>query len=104
MAEGRGQVREGQPTAPGRRISRPRQAEVAKLAGVSQTTVSVVLTDSRRGVAISERTLGVFSFTAMFPTSGEHACRPFVVGAEQQAAELGYEVVLFTGSSFGLRS
>ncbi|MGY3677709.1 LacI family DNA-binding transcriptional regulator [Streptomyces sp. TE33382] len=110
------------------RTSRPRQAEVARLAGVSQATVSLVLGGNKQGISISEETrhkvlaaadslgyvpdpvarrlaaarnnlLGVFSFTAAFPTDVRHSYYPFLVGVEQEAASRGYDLVLFTGSS-----
>ncbi|PRX44938.1 DNA-binding LacI/PurR family transcriptional regulator [Prauserella shujinwangii] len=112
------------------RRGRPRQAEVARLAGVSQTTVSLVLGGNKQGVALHPDTcarvlaaarelgyvpdpaarrlaaarnnlLGVFSFTATFPTAVEHSYYPFLVGVEQEAARHGYDLVLFTGSSSG---
>ncbi|MFC7326827.1 LacI family DNA-binding transcriptional regulator [Marinactinospora rubrisoli] len=112
------------------RRGRPRQAEVARLAGVSQTTVSLVLGGNRQGIALHPDTrarvleaarelgyvpdpaarrlaaarnnlLGVFSFTATFPTAVEHSYYPFLVGVEQEAAAHGYDLVLFTGSSPG---
>ncbi|GAB2895084.1 LacI family DNA-binding transcriptional regulator [Streptomyces mayteni] len=112
------------------RRGRPRQAEVARLAGVSQTTVSLVLGGNKQGIVIQEATrdrvleaartlgyvpdpaarrlaaarnnlLGVFSFTATFPTEVEHSYYRFLVGIEQEAAARGYDLVLFTGSSSG---
>lgn len=115
---------------PRARRGRPRQAEVARLAGVSQTTVSLVLGGNKQGIALHEETrsrvfaaarelgyvpdpaarrlaaarnnlLGVFSFTATFPTAVEHSYYPFLVGVEQEAATRGFDLVLFTGSSSG---
>ncbi|PXY23047.1 transcriptional regulator [Prauserella coralliicola] len=115
------------------RRGRPRQAEVARLAGVSQTTVSVVLGGNKQGIVLHPDTtarvleaarelgyvpdpaarrlaaarnnlLGVFSFTATFPTAVEHSYYPFLVGVEQEAAARGYDLVLFTGSSAGAQS
>ncbi|NGN64537.1 LacI family transcriptional regulator [Streptomyces sp. A7024] len=112
------------------RRGRPRQAEVARLAGVSQTTVSLVLGGNKQGIALHEDTrqrvldaarelgyvpdpaarrlaaarnnlLGVFSFTATFPTAVEHSYYPILVGVEQEAAAQGYDLVLFTASSPG---
>ncbi|XUZ99852.1 LacI family DNA-binding transcriptional regulator [Streptomyces araujoniae] len=112
------------------RRGRPRQAEVARLAGVSQTTVSLVLGGNKQGIALHEETrarvltaarelgyvpdpaarrlaaarnnlLGVFSFTATFPTAVEHSYYPILVGVEQEAAAQGFDLVLFTGSSPG---
>ncbi|MFX4292892.1 LacI family DNA-binding transcriptional regulator [Streptomyces bohaiensis] len=125
--EVRGQAR-GRAATP--RAGRPRQAEVARLAGVSQTTVSLVLGGKADDVAISAQTrrkvlgaaerlgyvpdpaarrlaaarnnlLGVFSFTATFPTDVQHSYYPFLVGVEQEAAAQGFDLVLFTGSSTG---
>ncbi|SFY20998.1 LacI family transcriptional regulator [Streptomyces atratus] len=130
MEEPRKRARPGRAPAPAGRTARPRQAEVARLAGVSQATVSLVLADKRQGPAISEETrqkvleaarslgyvpdpaarrlaaarnnlLGVFSFTATFPTDVQHSYYPFLVGVEREAAERGYDLVLFTGSSTG---
>ncbi|WP_435885435.1 LacI family DNA-binding transcriptional regulator [Streptomyces prunicolor] len=105
---------------------------MARLAGVSQATVSLVLSPKpdAKGRVISEETrrrvleaarslgyvpdpaarrlaaarnnlLGVFSFTATFPTEVQHSYYPFLVGVECEAAALGYDLVLFTGSSSG---
>ncbi|MEU8789577.1 LacI family DNA-binding transcriptional regulator [Streptomyces sp. NPDC048643] len=130
MEEPRKRARPGRAPAPAGRTSRPRQAEVARLAGVSQATVSLVLGGSKQGASISEETrqkvldavrslgyvpdpaasrlaaarnnlLGVFSFTSTFPTDVQHSYYPFLVGVEQEAAARGYDLVLFTGSSSG---
>ncbi|MEU1295170.1 LacI family DNA-binding transcriptional regulator [Streptomyces sp. NPDC005840] len=130
MEEPRKRARPGRAPAPPGRTSRPRQAEVARLAGVSQATVSLVLGAKKQGSAISAETrqkvldaarslgyvpdpaarrlaaarndlLGVFSFTATFPTDVQHSYYPFLVGVEQEAAARGYDLVLFTGSSSG---
>ncbi|GHA10093.1 LacI family transcriptional regulator [Streptomyces tauricus] len=124
--------RRGRTPAATGRTSRPRQAEVARLAGVSQATVSLVLSAKAKaqGSAISDETrqrvldaarslgyvpdpaaqrlaaarnnlLGVYSFTATFPTDVEHSYYPFLVGVEREAAARGYDLVLFTGSSSG---
>lgn len=105
---------------------------MARLAGVSQATVSLVLSarGDGKGPTISDETrqrvldaarslgyvpdpaarrlaaarnnlLGVFSFTATFPTDVQHSYYPFLVGVEQEAAARGYDLVLFTGSSSG---
>ncbi|MYW62606.1 substrate-binding domain-containing protein [Streptomyces sp. SID8379] len=106
---------------------------MARLAGVSQTTVSLVLGGNKQGIALHEDTrrrvlqaarelgyvpdpaasrlasarnnlLGVYSFTKTFPTAVEHSYYPFLVGIEQEAAAQGYDLVLFTGSSAGRRA
>ncbi|WP_446048836.1 LacI family DNA-binding transcriptional regulator, partial [Streptomyces albidoflavus] len=56
MEEARKRARRGRTPSPAGRTSRPRQAEVARLAGVSQATVSLVLGARKQGVAISEET------------------------------------------------
>src|SRR3954471_12179128 len=132
VEEPRKRARRGRTPAPAGRTSRPRQAEVARLAGVSQATVSLVLSNrgDGQGASISEETrqrvldaarslgyvpdpaaqrlaaarnnlLGVYSFTATFPTDVEHSYYPFLVGVEREAAARGYDLVLFTGSSSG---
>ncbi|MER7786585.1 LacI family DNA-binding transcriptional regulator [Streptomyces sp. NPDC097640] len=132
MEQSRKRAKPGRNPGSGSRTSRPRQAEVAQLAGVSQATVSLVLSARTDGKAatISEETrqrvldaarslgythdpaarrlaaarnnlLGVFSFTATFPTDVQHSYYPFLVGVEQEAAARGYDLVLFTGSSSG---
>lgn len=130
MDQPRKRAGRGRAAAPAGRTGRPRQAEVARLAGVSQATVSLVLAGKKTGVTISDETrqkvldaadslgyvpdpaarrlaaarnglLGVFSFTATFPTDVQHSYYPFLVGVEQEAAAQGYDLVLFTGSSPG---
>ncbi|MGW6057321.1 LacI family DNA-binding transcriptional regulator [Streptomyces sp. NPDC055189] len=130
MDEPKKRAGRGRAPASAGRTGRPRQAEVARLAGVSQATVSLVLAGKKQGVAISDETrqkvldaaaglgyvpdpaarrlaaarnglLGVFSFTATFPTDVQHSYYPFLVGVEQEAAAQGYDLVLFTGSSRG---
>jgi DNA-binding LacI/PurR family transcriptional regulator len=110
---------------PGRR---PRQADIAEAAGVSQATVSVVLGGNRAGVRLAESTkrrvlaaaeslgyvpdpvatrlassrnrmLGLYTFTAAFPTDVSDSYYPILVGVEQEAAALGQDLVLFTGSN-----
>lgn len=104
---------------------RPTQADIARLAGVSQATVSLVLNERDSGVRISPSTrdrvlavmrewgyvpnasarslaggrnkiLGVYTFEAVFPTTSVDFYFPFLLGMEQQAAELGYDLLLFT--------
>lgn len=128
--DGAKRAKPGRSPRGGPRTSRPRQAEVARLAGVSQATVSLVLGNKEQGAAISEETrrkvldaaarlgyvpdpaarrlaaarndlLGVFSFTATFPTDVQHSYYPFLVGVEREAAARGFDLVLFTASSSG---
>ncbi|MEJ5888710.1 LacI family DNA-binding transcriptional regulator [Pseudokineococcus marinus] len=107
---------------------RPRQADVAALAGVSQATVSTALGTSparaslsastlervalaartlgyvpdpvaRRLAAQSTDLLGVYTFTDAFPVEVRDSYYPFLVGIERSAARLGYDLLLFTGTS-----
>ncbi|MFC0627723.1 LacI family DNA-binding transcriptional regulator [Kribbella deserti] len=112
----------------GRGSGRPaRQADIAAAAGVSQTTVSLVLAGNRDGVRLSETTrqrvlkaaeklgyvpdpvatrlassrnhmLGVYTFASAFPTDVDGFYYPILVGVEEEAAALGQDLVLFTGT------
>ena len=109
--------------------TRPRQADIARAAGVSQATVSIVLGGrDNGGVRISEATrehilevarnlaysvnpvarslaggrnqiLGVYTFEAVFPTVGRDFYQPFLLGIEQEAEQVGYDLLLFTSAS-----
>lgn len=114
------------PAAGGR--GRPRQADIARLAGVSQTTVSLVLNGHKAGFALAKETrdrvlatarslgyvpdpiarrlsqgqnnlLGLYTFTSTFPTDVQHSYYPFLVGVEEEAATQGYDLLLFTSSA-----
>jgi DNA-binding LacI/PurR family transcriptional regulator len=112
------------------RPGRPRQSDIARQAGVSQTTVSLVLRGHTRAAGIATETedrvravarslgyiadpvatrmagqrnslLGVYTFSATFPLDGQDTYYPFLAGVEERAAECGYDLLLFTGSSPG---
>lgn len=104
------------------------QQDIARMAGVSQATVSLVLnnrTDS--GVRIAEdtrarvlevirrtgyvanpiarrlhdqrnRILGVFTYEAVFPSTRADFYQPFLEGIEEQAEEAGCDLLLFTSA------
>ncbi|WP_243770300.1 LacI family DNA-binding transcriptional regulator [Amycolatopsis acidicola] len=110
-----------------RRSGMVRQADIARIAGVSQATVSVVLGGSS-SVRMSEETrarvlrvaeqlgyvphpvatrlasarshmLGLYTFRTTFPTDIADSYYPILVGVEEEAAALGQDLILFTGTS-----
>jgi DNA-binding LacI/PurR family transcriptional regulator len=113
-----------------RRERAPRQADVARLAGVSQSAVSRVLGGDSDSARIPEETrqrilsavrelgyvpnvsarnlrnkrnhlLGVHTFEAVFPHAREDFYFEFLLGIEERAEELGYDLVLFTSTGSG---
>lgn len=105
------------------------QAEVARLAGVSQAMVSLVVNGSdsvrvtpqtrrrveealrstgytvdlmgRRLRGKANRILGVFTYESVFPSGSGDFYLPFLSGIEAEAEQLGYDLLMFT--SPGLR-
>ncbi|UVJ38992.1 LacI family DNA-binding transcriptional regulator [Arthrobacter sp. CJ23] len=112
----------------GEQRKRPaRQSDIARLAGVSQATVSSVITGSgdRYGIAqetrdkvmaavealgyvpsvaarqmrgTRNRLLGVHTFEPIFPISQMNFYHEFLVGIEEQAVVDGYNLLLFTAT------
>ncbi|MEV4749231.1 LacI family DNA-binding transcriptional regulator [Streptosporangium sp. NPDC049248] len=112
-------------TAPGRRLT---QQDIARIAGVSQTTVSLVLNNrtdaevriapetrervlrviretgyvadpvARRLAERRNRILGVFTYEAVFPTASADFYHPFLLGIEECAEEMGCDLLLFTSA------
>jgi len=98
-------------------MGRVRQADIARVAGVSQATVSVVLGGNRTGVRLAESTrlrvlavaerLGyadplvkrpachdLFGICAATPAFEAH--QPILAGIEAEAAALGKDLIMFT--------
>lgn len=105
---------------------RPTQADVARVAGVSQTTVSLVLNDdasnhgrvseaarnrvlsaieltgytvnplARGLVGASTSIVGVRTYESVFPTSAGNFYFPFLEGLESEAQRAGVDLLLFT--------
>lgn len=110
-------------------VKRPRIADVAKLAGVSEGTVSVVLNnrvgehirvseDTQRKIwdAVQQlgyvanpvaqslargrnRIIAVFTFESIFPMDSRNFYYPFLIGIEEEAETHGYDLLLVTGST-----
>ena len=107
------------------------QNDIARLAGVSQATVSLVLngavsaegripqeTRDRINKVIREtgyvadpvarrmakglnRILGVFTYEPAFPSAQADFFTPFLLGIEEAAQEVGYDLLLLTGAAKG---
>ncbi|MEV4170541.1 LacI family DNA-binding transcriptional regulator [Nonomuraea sp. NPDC049709] len=113
------------PPDPARRLT---QRDIARLAGVSQTTVSLVLNNradadsripaetrdrvmrviretgyvadpaARRLAAGRNRILGVFTYEPVFPSATGDFFHPFLVGIEECAEHCGCDLLLFTSA------
>ncbi len=102
------------------------QAQVARIAGVSQAIVSLVLNGSdsvrvspetrerveralretgytvdimgRRLRGGTNQILGVFTYESVFPSGVADFYRPFLLGIEEEAEALGFDLLLFTST------
>ena len=107
------------------------QIEIAKIAGVSQATVSLVLNGARtaleripaetrervqkviadtgyvadpiarRMVKGLNRILGVFTYEPAFPSAQADFFTPFLLGIEEEAQHLNYDLLLLTSAGVG---
>ncbi|WP_328707912.1 LacI family DNA-binding transcriptional regulator [Streptomyces mesophilus] len=113
-----------------RRGKAPSQADVARLAGVSQSAVSRVISGNAATARIPEETrqrvfeavrelgyvanpaaramrkqrnnlLGVHTFERVFPHAHEDFYFAFLLGIEERAEETGFDLVLFTSTGPG---
>ncbi|RIQ21243.1 LacI family transcriptional regulator [Jiangella rhizosphaerae] len=107
------------------RRRRPTQVDIARAAGVSQATVSLVISGGAASDQIAESTrqavlaaaaelgysanvaarslkggrnhlLGLYTFEPVFPTDQRDFYYPFLLGVEEETAAQGYDLLLFS--------
>ncbi|WP_084469511.1 LacI family DNA-binding transcriptional regulator [Jiangella gansuensis] len=110
------------------RRRRPTQVDIARRAGVSQATVSLVISGGAAADQIAEPTrqavlaaaaelgyaanvaarslkggrnhlLGLYTFEPVFPTDQRDFYYPFLLGVEEETAAQGYDLLLFSSVS-----
>ncbi|MFF4116511.1 LacI family DNA-binding transcriptional regulator [Streptomyces sp. NPDC001714] len=110
--------------APPERRRRTTQRDIARRAGVSQATVSLVISGGAASAQIAEptrravlaaaeelgyaanvaarslkggrnRLLGLYTFESVFPTDQRDFYYPFLLGVEEETARQGYDLLLF---------
>jgi DNA-binding LacI/PurR family transcriptional regulator len=116
------------------RRRRPTQVDIARAAGVSQATVSLVINKAPSASQVAPETrarvmrviaelgyaanpaarnlkgrrnhlLGLYTFESVFPVDQRDFYYPFLLGVEEEAAAQGYDLLLFTSAgTAGARS
>lgn len=113
--------------APPERRRRSTQRDIAQRTGVSQATVSLVISGGAASTQIAESTrravlaaademgytanvaarslkggrnrlLGLYTFESVFPTDQRDFYYPFLLGVEEEAARQGYDLLLFSST------
>ncbi|MFI2364420.1 LacI family DNA-binding transcriptional regulator [Promicromonospora sp. NPDC019610] len=111
---------------------RPTQVDIARAAGVSQATVSLVVSGGQASSQVAEQTrravldaaaalgytvntaarslkggrnrmLGLYTFEPVFPVDQRDFYFPFLLGVEEATAEFGYDLLLFSSVGTGER-
>lgn len=112
------------------RRRRPTQVDIARHVGVSQATVSLVVSGGAASDLVAEHTrravleaaaelgyavnpsarslkggrnrmLGVYTFEPVFPVDQRDFYFPFLLGVEEATADYGYDLLLFSSASSG---